>query len=63
MKMGLRIIVVCLINLVTLPLQICLMLAIVASNLTKDELDAWDEFCEESLRDTETWIKAGRFCD
>lgn len=61
MKTALRIFVFVLINLITLPLQILILIGIYASNLRKDEMDEFYEFCEEACHSDMTWIKTGRF--
>lgn len=48
-------------NLATLPVQIGLLLVVLASNFTEDEWTDFNDFCEEMTQSSVTWIKTGRF--
>lgn len=61
MKKLFRIVAMVILNLVTLPIQIAILLAVLASNLTEDEWEGLIDFCEESTSSNKTWIKTGRF--
>ncbi len=61
MKTALRIFVIVLTNLITLPFQILILIGIYASNLTKDEMDELGKWGYEVCHDATTWIKTGRF--
>lgn len=61
MKTVLRIFVIVLANLITLPFQILILIGIYASNLREDELDELSEWGSEILHSNITWIKTGRF--
>jgi len=61
MKTALRIFVIVLANLITLPLQILILIGIYASDLREDELDELGEWGGEICHSNITWIKTGRF--
>lgn len=61
MKKLFRIIAMVVLNLVTLPVQIGILLVVLASNFTEDEWEDIVDFCEEAEQSSKTWIKTGRF--
>lgn len=63
MKKLFRIIAMVVLNLVTLPVQIGILLVVLASTFTKDEWEDIFDFCEEAEHFSKTWIKTGRFSE
>lgn len=61
MKKLFRIFATVVLNLATLPVQIGLLLVVLASNFTEDEWTDFTDFCEEMTQSSATWIKTGRF--
>lgn len=48
-------------NLATLPVQIGLLLVVLASKFTEDEWVEIIDFCEKANQSNKTWLKTGRF--
>lgn len=63
MKKLFRIFAMVVLNLATLPVQIGLLLVVLASNFTEDEWTDFNDFCEEMTQPSVTWIKTGRFSE
>lgn len=61
MKKFFRIIAMVVLNLATLPVQIGLLLVVLASKFTEDEWVEIIDFCEKANQSNKTWLKTGRF--
>jgi len=61
MKSVLRIMVLIISNLLTLPFQLVVVAIICLTSWTNDEQKELVDECEETLNVTKHWIKTGRF--
>jgi hypothetical protein len=63
MKKFLRILVVIIGNLITLPIQLIVIAIYWLTNLTAEQKDSVDDFCNEAWEQGIKWIKTGDVCD